>query len=97
MSKGIIENQKTEAKISIQTNMNGDDTHYHVQAKKGNFEVICKGDGTLTVKSSFKTMHSAIGGRGEDDGHNASFSDKDCKTQSEVASNILELLMVISE
>jgi len=95
--KEIIENQKTEAKISVETRMMGDDTLYFVKTKKNQFEVTCKGDGSLLITTSAKTMNSAIGGRGEDNGKDAWFTDKHCKTNSEVASSILELLITISK
>lgn len=97
MSNITLENKKTESKISVQTKIMGDDTLYLVKSKKGSFEITCKGDGTLLVTSSAKTMASAIGGRGEDNNKDAWFTDKDCKTNSEAVSNIIELLMTISE
>ena len=95
--KETLENQKTEAKISVETKIMGDDTLYFVKTKKGQFEATCKGDGTLLVTSNTKTMTSAIGGRGEDNGKDAWFTDEHCKTNSEVASSILELLITISK
>jgi len=95
--KEILENQKTEAKISVETRMVGDDTLYFVKTKKGQFEVTCKGDGTLLVTSNTKTMTSAIGGRGEDNKKDAWIADRHFKNNSEVASSVLELLMAISK
>ena len=91
------QNISTEAKISVDVKSVGDDTIYVVKSKKGQFEVTCKGDGSLLVTSTAKTMASAIGGRGEDNGKDAWFSDEHCKSNSETASNIIELLMAISE
>lgn len=92
-----VEKQKTEAKISVETKMDGDDTIYTIKTKKGQFEVNCKGDGTLKVSSDAKTMFSAIGGIGEDDGKKAWFTDENCKTNAQAVSNILELFIKISE
>lgn len=89
--------QKTTGKISIETIALDDRTTYSVKGQKGSFEVTCKDDGTLLVTSSAPTMMLAIGGRGEDDKINAHFTDKHCKSNAEAISNILELLMVISE
>lgn len=97
MSNITLENKKTETKISVETKMIGDDTFYFIKSKKGSFEIKCKGDGTLLVTSDAKTMESAIGGRGEDNKKDAWFTDKDCKTNSEAVSNVVELLMTISE
>ncbi len=91
------QNKKTESKISVETKLVGDDTVYTIKSKKGQFEVTGKGDGSILITSNAKTMSSAVGGRGEDDGINAWISDKHCRSNSETASIILELLMVISE
>lgn len=89
---------KTESKISIETRtVSVDDTLYIIKTKKGQFEVMCKGDGTLLVTASAPLMNSAVGGRGEDDKKDAWFTDEHCKTNSEAVSNVLELFMAISK
>lgn len=91
-------NLKTESKISIETNLIGDDIIYTIKTKKGQFEVVCKGDdGSLLITSNLETMEEAVGGRGDDDGNKAWFTDKHCRSNSEAASVVLELLMAISE
>ena len=97
MNNNTLESKKTEAKISVETKLSGDDTIYTLKSKKGQFEVIGKGDGSLLISTSAKTMNSAIGGRGEDNGENAWITDKHCRSNSEAVSIVLELLMVISE
>lgn len=89
--------QKTSGKVAIETIVLDDRTVYSVTGKKGSFEVTCNDDGTLLVTSTASTMLSAIGGRGEDDKKNAWFTDKNCKSHAEAVSNILELVMAISE
>ena len=88
---------KTQAKISVETKVSGDDTIYFVKSKKNKFEVICKEDGSFLINTSAKTLSSAVGGRGEDDGKDAYFTDKHCKNNSDIASTILELLVAISK
>jgi len=90
---------KTKSNISIElkSTSDNDDIIYIIKSKLGHFEVNCKGDGGLLVSSHIKTMSSAIGGRGEDDGKNAWFTDENCKSNSEAVHNILELLMTISK
>jgi hypothetical protein len=92
-----LENKTTESKISVETRNMGDDILYIIRSKKGQFEVTCKGDATMLITAPVKTMTSAVGGRGEDNGKDAWFSDEHCKSNSEVAHSILELLKVISE
>lgn len=88
---------QTEAKISIETRNMGEDILYVISTKKGRFEITCKGDNTLLITSSAETMSSAIGGRGEDDGEDAWVTDEHCKSKSEVAYSIMELLVTISK
>ena len=93
----ILQNKKTEANISVETKLVGDDTVYVIKSKKGQFEVTGKGDGSLLITSSKNIMSKAIGGRGDDNDTDAWITDKHCRSNSEVASIVLELLMVISE
>ena len=95
--KETLKNQKTESKISVEARILGDDTIYFVKTKKNQFEVTCKGDGSLLITADAKTMNSAIGGRGEDNKKDAWIGDKHFKTKSEVASSVLELLISISK
>ena len=88
---------KTQSKISIELKSDGDDTIYIIKSKKGQFEVMCKGDGTLLVTASAQLMNKAVGGRGEDNKKDAWFTEKHCKNQSEAVSNVLELFMAISK
>ena len=95
--KQIIENQKAEAKISVETIVDDEGVVYIVKSKKGSFTVSCEGDGFLKVTSDNKTMQKAVGGRGENDDTTAWFTSEDCTTQSAAVSNVLELLMAISK
>jgi len=93
----ILADLVTDSKVTIETKTSDDDTIYVVKTPKGQFAVTGKGDGELIISSDIKTMSSAIGGRGDDDGKIAWFTDKHCKSNAEVASVIMELLIVISK
>lgn len=95
--KEILENQKTEAKISVETTVDNEGVVYVIKSKKGSFTVSCEGDGFLKVTSDNKTMQKAVGGRGENDDKNAWFTSEHCTTDSAAVSNVLELLIAISK
>ena len=95
--KEILENQKTEAKISVETIVGDEGVTYVVKSKKGSFTVNCEGDGFFKVTSTNKTMQKAVGGRGENDDKEAWFTGEHCKTESAAVSNVLELLIAISK
>jgi len=95
--KEILENQKTEAKISVETIIGDEGVTYVVKSKKGSFTVNCEGDGFLKVTSDNKTMQKAVGGRGENDDKTAWFTSEHCTTESAAVSNVLELLITISK
>lgn len=93
----ILTDLVTDSKVTIETKTLDDDTIYVVKTSKGKFAITGKGDGSLIISSDIKTMSAAIGGRGDDDGKVAWFTDKHCKSNAEVASVIMELLIVISK
>lgn len=83
--------------VKIKTKTVEDDVIYTVNTLNGEFQLTCKGDGTMLISSAAPIMSKAIGGRGDDNGVNAWFDDKHCKSKADSASVILELIMALSE